>query len=935
MFRIMLQKMWQKRWLNLSLLLGCILLIATTVSFPLYEEAAYDKMLQDEFRDSFSVKGYWPMTIKMATMCNKDKSSKTVNKMEGFMQDIYGTMGVDEKLSIMNYSLSSTTVTSDLYRDDGIEMSVILSSMTDLENHAKLVNGQMYSELGVDETGALEVVVTQTTMVNKGFILGETLTFDSLKDADKNPIRIVIKGVITNPDENDYYFDQNIENLFNTCFVNMNAFREFFLGENSSRFNINCQYTAMFDYERVEAKKVEDIISTTEYLTNKSAFRSVIKDPEYSTLLDGYLKKKARISATLIILQVPVLVLLSAFLIMISSQMYELERNEISVIKSRGSTGAQIFRLYTYQGIVLTVLGAIFGVPLGMVFSRILGSAKNFLEFDSSIHLNISLNIEVLWYLIVAMAITLFSIAFPAIKHSKVSIVNLKQQKAVNKKTLWEKLFIDVLLLGISLYGYYSFNKNMSDLSLKVLEGESLDPLLYLSSSLFIVGAGLLALRFQPFIIKLLYIIFGKRSKPATYISLMENMKNGRKMFTIMLFMIMTISLGIFHAAVARTILENALDNTKYKNGADVVFKENWPEMVDQEGKSTGNYIEPDYSRFAAMKFANAYTKVYFDEHGYLGSAKGSRTDTTIMGIHTKEFGLMTIDSIDDEILAKPYFEYLNELAVVENGVILSTNYNSVLGYNIGDTLNFHDSYGNLISGTVVDFMDYFPTYAPSSIDLNPDGTAYQKDNYLIVMNYSYLKKETGNYPYEVWIDTKDETTDQEIVDFLNTNNITLKKYVNMKDSVDATLFDPLLQGTNGVLTMGFMVTIILCAVGYLIYWIMSVKNRELIFGVLRAEGLHKGELLNMVINEHLFTGLFSVIMGIVIGNVTSKMFVPILQTSYSSAEQMIPMRIIKRASDMYRLYGIVGAVLVISVAILIMLLFRMNVTKALKLGEE
>ena len=79
---------------------------------------------------------------------------------------------------------------------------------------------------------------------------------------------------------------------------------------------------------------------------------------------------------------VPVLILLGAFLFMISGQMYEMERNEISVIKSRGSSGGQIFRLYLYQSLFLTLVGGAVGIPLGSVFSMILGSASNFLEFD-------------------------------------------------------------------------------------------------------------------------------------------------------------------------------------------------------------------------------------------------------------------------------------------------------------------------------------------------------------------------------------------------------------------------------------------------------------------------------------------------------------------------------------------------------------------------
>ena len=43
MFGLMLQKMWHKKWMNLCLLLGITLLVATLVSFPLYENAAYDR----------------------------------------------------------------------------------------------------------------------------------------------------------------------------------------------------------------------------------------------------------------------------------------------------------------------------------------------------------------------------------------------------------------------------------------------------------------------------------------------------------------------------------------------------------------------------------------------------------------------------------------------------------------------------------------------------------------------------------------------------------------------------------------------------------------------------------------------------------------------------------------------------------------------------
>ena len=41
---------------------------------------------------------------------------------------------------------------------------------------------------------------------------------------------------------------------------------------------------------------------------------------------------------------------------------------------------------------------------------------------------------------------------------------------------------------------------------------------------------------------------------------------------------------------------------------------------------------------------------------------------------------------------------------------------------------------------------------------------------------------------------------------------------------------DPVLQGTNGILTVGFIVVLLLCTVGFLIYWILSIQSRALLF---------------------------------------------------------------------------------------------------------
>ena len=92
-----------------------------------------------------------------------------------------------------------------------------------------------------------------------------------------------------------------------------------------------------------------------------------------------------------------------------------------------------------------------------------------------------------------------------------------------------------------------------------------------------------------------------------------------------------------------------------------------------------------------------------------------------------------------------------------------------------------------------------------------------------------------------------------------------------------------------------------------MIYWVMSIKERELIIGVLRASGFHKKEVVQMLLIEQLFAGVLSVLAGVAIGWISSSLFVPIIQLSFASSTQILPLRLIIERMDLFRLYGVMA----------------------------
>ncbi len=998
MLKVMLQKLWHKKWMGFSLLIGITLLIAGAVSFPMYQNAAYDRMLQDEFDQSLAQSGSWPAMNILTVTSKKERGGTTISRMEELMTQIHGQLGVTERQILYYYTLTVSDAVSEMHRDDVEVFNLRISCMGDLDEHASLISGEMYSEEGVDSEGCLEAVISEAGMVETGLLLGETVEFSYLKDPEGNPIRLKIVGVFEEADPREDYWRIGPENLHNNCMIREELFRKYFTGEQAVNFTINCSYFPMWDYRDLKSGDVERLMEQTRYYIEESPYRSTFSDPPYLPILEGYLRKQARIDAALFLLQVPVWILLGAFLFMISAQMYDMERNEISVMKSRGSSGLQIFRLYLYQSIFLTLLGALAGLPLGKLFARALGAAGSFLEFRSGRVLPVVYTKDAFLFGLIAMAVCILMITLPALKHSRLSIVSLKQQKAARKRSWWEICFLDVILLGLSLYEYYVFSGKQAEIEANAFLGEPMEPLLYLSSSLFIVGLGLFLLRLQPLLVGLIYWIGKKFWGPAAYISFMENQKNGRKQQFIMLFLILSISLGIFHSTTARTILQNARENTAYLDGADRIVKEIWRNNAGTsfEGEVTElQYYEPDFNKYRSLPDAESYTKVIYDEKGYLYGGEHSGLETAVCGIQTKQFGENTV--MPGGLLDKHYYEYLNELALEPKGVLLSSNFRDLLGFKAGDAIVFYNSDRMRMDGVILDFVDYWPGYAPSSMSLNPDGTVAVTPKYLIIANIASLNQRWGAVPYEVWIkngdgaaeaaagadiaagddavagadadagidaaagadaavgtdavegttaavgvdaaagaDTAAETgTAATFSEWLEEEEVRLAKYVDRQADLDAVTEDPLLQGTNGILTMGFLMTMILCATGYLIYWILSIRSREMIFGILRANGMHRGEIFHILINEQLFCGGFAVLAGTLIGLLSSRMFVPILQTAYAASDQVLPLRLITQRQDMVRLYGVIGGVLFLCLLVLVVLVRKLDVAKALKLGEE
>jgi putative ABC transport system permease protein len=175
----------------------------------------------------------------------------------------------------------------------------------------------------------------------------------------------------------------------------------------------------------------------------------------------------------------------------------------------------------------------------------------------------------------------------------------------------------------------------------------------------------------------------------------------------------------------------------------------------------------------------------------------------------------------------------------------------------------------------------------------------------------------------------------ENVYSFIQDNNIQVTKFIDAVENKEAISREALFQGTNGILTMSFITILLICGIGYLIYWTLSIRSRELLFGIFRAMGMGKNEVIHMLVNEQVLTGVVAIAFGLIIGWISSRLFVPIIQIAYSATDRSLPLELITRDSDIARLLIIIGLVFAACLAVLIRQVYSMKISQALKLGED
>ncbi|MFM2309362.1 MAG: hypothetical protein RLY87_1483 [Chloroflexota bacterium] len=943
----------RRLWSNLSLVLaiaaGFTVAVAIVVSIPVYAEAVGYRILREELSSPINGTRRPPFALmyrylgSVSGAVEPDKLTATNDYFDTQLSDRLGLdiLGQTRYISTDKIPLKLEASGS------GIPLSWISIAFADkLEENIDIIDGRMPVATAAGQP--LEVLLSADFAFGLGLQPGDTYYVFAQRDApEKSMIPVYITGLWTPRDPASEYWFYSPDVLHETLFTTADAFSNQLLAANPKPVHVAVWYVVA-DGSVVLSNDVPAFgmrIDRTVSEANK-----LLKGMRLDVSpLDAMLRHIARVrqlTATLTIFSVPVLGLIAYFVILVAGLVVQRQSNEIAVLRSRGASRLQVLGIYFIEWLLIGIAAISVGVLLGQVAALFMTWTRSFLDFQPTETLPIAMSSDAWARAIQIVGLMLVAGLIPAFMTSRYTIVSFKSERARSgAKPFWQRAYLDFLMMIPIGYGWWMLKQQGS---LGIINSQGIsdpfnNPLLLIAPTLFIFAAALIAVRFFPILMRLLEFFAGRMPGIAGVTALRYLSRTPSAYSGPILLLIITLSLAGFTASMAKSLDTNLLEKNRYIAGGDARMFDLGQNVTGASAAAPGggqtfeqSIVATEDTRLTGPKYyflpVEDYTNIpQVKEATRVGNSaaaaviNGNSVDIHYYGIDRLQFPKVAYwrEDFSDKSLG----ELMNILAEDPSAVLVDRAWAKMVNLRIGD--NFVLKMNNL------DMTVDVPVVVRGFVDLFP--TSYPSEKPPVVGNLEYsFDMQGGQYPYDVWLRLEDNSTITDSDIYMGTITIGMKTFIRefAPTVIIKERLRPERQGFFGLLSVGFVAAAFLSMLGFLFYSILAFQRRFVELGMLRAIGLSTGQLGTLLAIEQTFIIGIAILAGTFIGVASSNLFIPFLQLPLVERDLFPPFAVQIATEQILIIYAVFGVVLVATVAITVVLLRRMKLFQAVKLGE-
>ncbi len=288
-------------------------------------------------------------------------------------------------------------------------------------------------------------------------------------------------------------------------------------------------------------------------------------------VLDRYEQRLLLARVPLFLLVFLVTVILIYFMALMTGLIVKSRSNEISLMKSRGSTSLQIGMLAAVEGLLLAGPALVVGLALGVGVSRALGG----LFFDVGVSgelpaTSLSTGAILLGLAGALMAVSVFTIA--SVMAARHGIVELRQTGARPPSVPFiHRYYLDLLLLALIGLLWWQLQTRETVLVRSIgPDGAAIDFTLLIGPVLGLIAFGLIVMRFLPMAFSLAANLMQPVAPPWLLQAMRHVSRDPIVPGSMVVLLIMGVALGVLGSSFSSTLEGSQRDRGLYESGADL-----------------------------------------------------------------------------------------------------------------------------------------------------------------------------------------------------------------------------------------------------------------------------------------------------------------------------------------------------------------------------
>lgn len=916
-----IRRLWAQKGLSVATAVGLTAVVALMMLTPLYASGVYYQLLQDDIERVTRQTNRSAFTYFLQYQGrSRSLPWEQVAPAHEFLTGDEPALG----LPVQTRAGLLVTQRFRLFRQGGQATlgRVQLAMMNGLPDNAQLVEGSWPLDAPADPAVAIEVTVSNNFAQRTGVQVGDLFTIqDEAEGGADFPLQIV--GIWQPTDPRSDFWVAPVRDFENYLVLPVASFGSR-IAPSVEDDVVEASWRLVLDGSGVGTDEVRSMMSRYQTVENRVATllpaANVLQTPVEALAL--YDSSVTALVTLLTAFNVPIIGLVLAFIGLVVGLSVNERRNEIAVMRSRGATLLQMLTIGLLEGVVLGLIALALGTVLALWLTALIGHTRSFLDFSAESELRVVLTNGALRAGLTAVFLALLARIFPTLAAARHTIITYKQDRArAQVNPWWQRIWLDLLLMLPAAYGFYLLRQQNG----LAVGGEATtfstdpfqNPLLLILPALTIFAVTLFFLRLLPWAMRGLSWLLAQSNSVGLLLAVRQLARTPSFYATPLILLILTVSLAVFTASLARTMDLQLFDQSYYAVGADV-------SVYDFATRSNQRVAQSDYLFVPAATFR--------DLPGVLGAARVGRYETgaeigrlpfagIFLGVDRAELAEATFWRRDFASL--PLGTLLNRLAQTPDGILLPADFMAERSLRVGDvfrqTVAVPGGAVELV-GQIVGTFTYFPSWYPA------------EDGFLAVGNLDYLFQQVGSdLPYHVWLRTVPGVDVAALETALAEAEAGNREWATPFGQIRLAQLRPERQGLFGLLSVGFVAAALLTVFGFFLYALFSFRRRFIELGVLRAVGLGTDQMLTLLAFELGLLIVSGLGLGTGLGVLVSQGFIPYLRVGETAVPPVLVEIAWPAISQIYILFGLL---FLAALVVLGGLLLRMKIFQAVKLGE-